>query len=98
MTAGPSLGPASAYPTFRTPASICFSGPKDVFVPGFIVVASAGFVLLDCALVWDFIQYFFVSHGSPIFQAVRKNFPAMRRCCERKLERLLYRHPLLCNQ
>src|SRR5437016_791481 len=37
MTAGPSLGPASAYPTFRTPASICFSEPKDVFVPGLSV-------------------------------------------------------------
>jgi len=30
-------GPASAYPMFRTPASTCFSGPKDVFVPGSIV-------------------------------------------------------------
>src|SRR5919106_1604000 len=49
MTAGPSVGPASAYPTFRTPASICFSEPNDVFVPGLIVVASAGVVLLDCA-------------------------------------------------
>ena len=25
----PSAGPASAYPTFSTPASICLSGPKD---------------------------------------------------------------------
>src|SRR6202790_5357131 len=44
MTAGPSAGPASAYPTLRRPASICFSGPNDVFVPGLI-----GFILLDCA-------------------------------------------------
>ena len=37
MTAGPLAGPASAYPTFRTPASICFSGANEVFVPGLIV-------------------------------------------------------------
>jgi hypothetical protein len=34
MTTGPLEGPASTYPMFRTPASICFRGPKDVFVPG----------------------------------------------------------------
>ena len=33
-------GPASAYPTFRTPASICFSEPNDVFVPGLIAGTS----------------------------------------------------------
>src|SRR5215217_2065243 len=49
MTAGPSVGPASAYPTFRRPASICFRESKDVFVPGLLVVTSAGFVSLDCA-------------------------------------------------
>src|SRR5260370_24646621 len=38
MTAGPSLGSASAYPTFRTPALICFSEPKDVFVPLLIIL------------------------------------------------------------
>ena len=46
MTAGPSAGPASAYPTFSTPASICFSGPNDVFVPGLGVAAADG--LLCC--------------------------------------------------
>src|SRR5438105_11328021 len=45
MTAGPAAGPASAYPTLRTPASICFSEPNDVFVPGLIGVTSAGFAL-----------------------------------------------------
>src|SRR5262249_10346592 len=30
MTGGPSAGPASAYATFKTPASICFSGLKVV--------------------------------------------------------------------
>ena len=30
------MGPASAYPILRTPASICFSEPNDVFVPGLI--------------------------------------------------------------
>src|SRR6266852_2843689 len=44
MTAGPLAGPASAYPTFRTPASICFNELNDVFVPGLI-----GFILVDCA-------------------------------------------------
>src|SRR5690349_15995270 len=38
MTAGPSVGPASAYPTFRTPALICFSEPKDVFVTLLIIL------------------------------------------------------------
>src|ERR1700677_3130305 len=35
-TAGPFAGPASAYPTFSRPASICFSDANDVFVPGVI--------------------------------------------------------------
>jgi hypothetical protein len=38
-----------AHPTFRTPASICFTEPNDMFAPGLIVIASAGFTLLDCA-------------------------------------------------
>src|SRR3954469_4893989 len=49
MTTGPSAGPASAYPTFRTPASICFSGPNDVFVPGLLPDASSDLSPLDCA-------------------------------------------------
>src|SRR5437762_1282888 len=48
-TTGPPLGPASAYPTLRRPASICFSEPKDLFVPGLIVGTLAGFALPDCA-------------------------------------------------
>src|ERR1700693_5808716 len=44
MTGGPLAGPASAYPTFRSPASICFRGANDVFVPGLI-----GPILPDCA-------------------------------------------------
>ena len=32
------VGPASTYPTFRTPALICFSEPKDVFVPLLIIL------------------------------------------------------------
>src|SRR4051794_18236810 len=32
MTGEPSTGPASAYPMFRTPASICFSGPNELVV------------------------------------------------------------------
>src|SRR4051794_40241372 len=32
-----------------TPASICFSRPKEVFVPGF-VAGNAGFVRAPCAL------------------------------------------------
>src|SRR5271165_5134193 len=46
-TAGPSAGPASTYPTLRRPASICFSRPNDVFVPGLIW---GSLPLLDCAL------------------------------------------------
>ena len=42
MTGGPLAGPASAYPTFRRPASICFSEPNDVFVPGLIGLILAG--------------------------------------------------------
>src|SRR5262245_23875273 len=49
MTTRPSAGPTSAYPTFRTPASICFSTPNDVFVPGISGGTVAGFVMLDCA-------------------------------------------------
>jgi hypothetical protein len=49
MTAGPFAGPASAYPTFRTPALICFSGPNDVFVPGLKAGEPGGSALLDCA-------------------------------------------------
>src|SRR6266705_1260078 len=44
MTGGPLAGPASAYPTFRSPASICFSEANDVFVPGLI-----GLILTGCA-------------------------------------------------
>src|SRR5215472_6881212 len=49
MTTGPLVGPASAYPTLRTPASICLSGAKDVFVPGLTAGTSAGLVMFDCA-------------------------------------------------
>src|ERR1700722_17386983 len=49
MTTGPSAGPASAYPTLRRPASICFNGANDVCVPGLIFDISADFVLLDWA-------------------------------------------------
>src|SRR3982074_1660685 len=49
MTTAPSAGPASAYPTFSTPALICFSVPNDVCVPGLILGRSAGFAALDCA-------------------------------------------------
>src|ERR1700712_2571706 len=49
MTTEPSAGPASAYPTFRTPAVICFMETNDVFVPGLIVGTSAGLVLPGCA-------------------------------------------------
>src|ERR1700749_2881927 len=38
MTAGPSPGPASAYPTLSTPASTCFSVPNEPSVPAVIVV------------------------------------------------------------
>src|SRR5208282_3935766 len=44
MTGGPLTGPASAYPTFKRPASICLSELNDVFVPGLI-----GFILVGCA-------------------------------------------------
>src|SRR2546423_1002232 len=50
MTAGPSAGPASAYPTFRRPASICFSEPKDVGIPSFSVDPSAELMVLAGAL------------------------------------------------
>src|SRR6185437_1013736 len=44
-TAGPSAGPASAYPTLRMPASICFIEWNEMLVPGLTVGRSA-----DCAL------------------------------------------------
>src|SRR6266511_33400 len=50
MTAGPPLGPASAYPTLRRPASTCFSDVKDVFAPGLAADGAAGRVPLGCAL------------------------------------------------
>src|SRR3954453_16525991 len=49
ITAGPSAGPASASPRFSRPASICFKGPRDVFVPGLIVGRSAALGLAGCA-------------------------------------------------
>src|SRR5260370_35542236 len=51
MTGEPSTGPASAYPTFSRPASICFTEPNDVLAPGLALDRSTGFALLDCALV-----------------------------------------------
>src|SRR5476649_1222004 len=49
MTTGPSTGPASAYPTFRRPASICLSGANDAFVPGLIDGRPASLALLGWA-------------------------------------------------
>ena len=43
------MGPASAYPTLSSPASICFSELNEVFVPGLIVATLARFGLTDCA-------------------------------------------------
>src|SRR5580693_4206801 len=48
-TAGPVAGPASAYPIFSRPASICLSEANEVLLPGLIAGTSAGFILLDCA-------------------------------------------------
>src|SRR5215813_4359628 len=39
MTARPSAGPASAYPTLSGPASTCFSAPNGVLEPGGTSVA-----------------------------------------------------------
>src|SRR6478672_331689 len=49
MATGPSLGPASAYPTLSRPASICFSDANEVLAPGLIARMPANFVLLGCA-------------------------------------------------
>src|SRR5262252_899578 len=49
MTARPSAGPVSAYPTFKTPASICLSEPNDVLAPGLIVGKPPGLALFGCA-------------------------------------------------
>src|ERR1700722_804237 len=46
-TVGPLAGPASAYPTLRRPAPICFRGANDVFVPGLVTGRSARITLLD---------------------------------------------------
>src|SRR6266566_6044387 len=51
MAGEPSTGPASAYPTFSRPASICFTEPNDVLATGLALDRSTGFALLDCALV-----------------------------------------------
>src|SRR6266852_2286909 len=45
ITVWPSLGPASAYPTLRTPASIFLRGPSEVF-------AVVGAVTVVCATVF----------------------------------------------
>src|SRR5688500_1732020 len=47
-TGGPSAGPSSAYPTFRTPASICFSGPNDVLVAYLAGSAAVRLIPSDC--------------------------------------------------
>src|SRR5580698_7948309 len=49
MATGPSLGPTSAYPTFRTPALICRSELNDVFVPGLIAGMRVGRI---ATLLW----------------------------------------------
>src|SRR6476659_2975261 len=54
MTTGPSLGPASAYPTLSRPALICFSEANDVLVPGLTARMPANLVLLGCALAEPF--------------------------------------------
>src|SRR6266436_5071122 len=50
ITGRPFAGPASAYPTFKRPASTCFNGPNDVFAPDFVEVGRAVFVFFVCAL------------------------------------------------
>src|ERR1700756_5373152 len=42
MTAGPSPGPASAYPTLSTPASTCFSTPNEASASAVIAVYRPG--------------------------------------------------------
>src|SRR5580658_1503196 len=49
ITPGPLAGPASAYPIFKSPASICFRGPNDALAPAFLAVAPASFNGLACA-------------------------------------------------
>jgi hypothetical protein len=44
------VGPASPYPTFRTPASICLSEPNEVSVPGLTAGRLAGSAASDCAI------------------------------------------------
>src|SRR6185436_16866293 len=48
ITGWPSAGPASAYPTFSSPASICFRGAKDVLAPG-LIAGTVGWDVPDCA-------------------------------------------------
>src|ERR1700686_2962280 len=47
-TAGPLPGPASAYPKFSGPASICLNEPNEVRVPG-LIGDDAAVALADCA-------------------------------------------------
>src|SRR3954468_6368525 len=49
MTGTPSAGPASAAPTLRKPASICFSAANEVWPPGFTALAPAELALPACA-------------------------------------------------
>jgi hypothetical protein len=51
MTGGPLAGPASAYPTFSRPASICFSEENEVF-PVLAVALTAGEVASANAGRW----------------------------------------------
>src|SRR5215208_341987 len=44
ITTGPAGGPASAYPTFKTPASICFITSNDLFDVCFILILLAEFI------------------------------------------------------
>src|SRR5262245_22741137 len=47
MIGGPPAGPASAYPTFSSPASICFSTPNEPAAPA--LRGSAALTLRTCA-------------------------------------------------
>src|SRR3954453_20889924 len=60
ITTGPLAGPASAYPTFRTPASIRLSEGNEVFAG--VAAGRAWVGVLDCA---------FASPGNPNWAAAK---------------------------
>src|SRR4029453_11785812 len=72
ITGGPLGGPASAYPTFRTPASTCFRGPNEARGSGAPPVAGVGFIRVDDACAAPAVPSFVATTVATAFARNRR--------------------------